>query len=69
MGVAVLSGKPDEMPGGNFRWTGIPSRGVRNTYNHFTLIKTGMSHVAWVQTFMSLFHCFLCPQGGHQVQS
>ena len=39
----LLWGQPDKMPGGNLRWTGIPSRRSRNTPSRFLQRKPEIS--------------------------
>ena len=45
MGTGELSGKPDEILGGNLRRTSIPTRGRSNILSHFMLRKPGYAPV------------------------
>ena len=43
MGIGELSGKPNEMLGGNLRWTSIPCKRSSNTPSRLMLWKPGLA--------------------------
>ena len=59
MGTGKLSGKPDEMLGGNLQWTSIPSRGSSSTASHFMLWKPGQAPAVWATWLVCKIFTFI----------